>query len=36
MLRTTYYQMYKSVGKKLISLGCVTVFEREAQAVLGC
>ena len=36
MLRTTYYQMYKSVGKKLISLGCVTVFEREARAVLGC
>lgn len=36
MLRTTYYQMYKSVGKKLISLGCVTVFEREVQAVLGC
>ncbi|MGX8834822.1 replication restart helicase PriA [Amedibacillus sp. YH-ame6] len=35
MLRSTYYQMYKTPGKKLIELGCVEVFEKEAQASLG-
>lgn len=34
MLRSTYYQMYKSVGKKLITLGCVEVYEEEAKAML--
>lgn len=32
MLRSTYNQMYKSVAKKLVELGCVEVFEREACA----
>lgn len=34
MLRSVYYEMYKSVGKKLIELGCVRVFEKEAIAKL--
>lgn len=34
MLRSTYYQMYKTPGKKLIELGLVEVFEKEAQARL--
>lgn len=34
MLRSLYYKKYKSVGKKLIALGCVKIVEKEAQARL--
>ena len=34
MLRASFYAQCKSPGKKLIELGCVEVFEKEAQAVL--
>lgn len=34
LLRSTYYQIYKTPGKKLIELGCVEIFEKEASASL--
>lgn len=34
MLRTKYYEEYKSVGKKLIELGCVEVVYKETTATL--
>lgn len=35
MLRSQYYQIYKSPGKKLIELGVVEVYEKEAEASVG-
>lgn len=32
MLRSQFYQIYKTPGKKLVELGLVEVFEKEAQA----
>lgn len=34
MLRASFYAKCKTPGKKLIELGCVEVFEKEAQAIL--
>lgn len=34
MLRSAYYKEFKTVGKKLIDLGCMEVVFKEAQAVL--
>lgn len=34
MLRATYYDTYKTVGKKLIELGCVNVVLKETTAIL--
>lgn len=34
MLRTQFYQIYKSPGKKIIELGLAEVYEKEKQAVI--
>ena len=34
MLRTQFYQIYKTPGKKLVELGLAQVYEKEAQARL--
>lgn len=34
MLRSAFYQVYKTPGKKLITLGCAEVYEKEACAVM--
>ncbi|MEG0709890.1 MAG: primosomal protein N' [Longicatena sp.] len=34
MSRTSFYQMFKTPGKKLLELGCIEIFNKEVQATI--